>query len=98
MTLAFFGKGLGSLGWPLVADTAPRQILGLCGGLFNTFGNLAAITTPIIIGYLVSLTGSFDGALLYVGANALLAVVGFTLIVGRIHRLELPADGRSAAA
>ncbi|MEW6459876.1 MAG: MFS transporter [Pseudomonadota bacterium] len=98
MTLAFFGKGLGSLGWTLVADTAPRQILGLCGGLFNTFGNLAAITTPIIIGYLVSLTGSFDGALLYVGANALLAVVGFTLIVGRIHRLELPADGRSAAA
>ncbi|VXC92080.1 putative (D)-galactarate transporter [Pseudomonas sp. 8Z] len=98
MTLAFFGKGLGSLGWTLVADTAPRQILGLCGGLFNTFGNLAAVTTPIVIGYLVSLTGSFDGALLYVGANALLAVIGFTFIVGRIDRIELPAEGPRAAS
>ena len=89
MALAFFGKGLGSLGWTLVADTSPRQILGLSGGLFNTFGNLAAITTPIVIGYLVSLTGSFDGALAYVGLNALLAVVSFGLIVGQIRRVEL---------
>lgn len=89
MALAFFGKGLGSMGWTLVADTSPRQILGLSAGLFNTFGNLAAITTPIVIGYLVSRTGSFDWALAYVAANALLAVVSFLFIVGRIHRIEL---------
>ncbi|HSX70644.1 MAG TPA: MFS transporter [Pseudomonas sp.] len=89
MALAFFGKGFGSHGWTLVADTSPRQIVGLSGGLFNTFGNLAAITTPIVVGYLVSHTGSFDAALLYVGANALLAVVSYLFIVGRIHRIEL---------
>ncbi|ARU89927.1 MFS transporter [Pseudomonas sp. M30-35] len=89
MALAFFGKGFGSLGWTLVADTSPRQIIGLSGGLFNTFGNLAAITTPIVVGYLVSRTGSFDSALIYVGANALLAVISYLFIVGRIHRIEL---------
>ena len=99
MALAFFGKGLGSMGWTLVADTSPRQILGLSGGLFNTFGNLAAITTPIVIGYLVSRTGSFDWALVYVGVNALLAVVSFLFIVGPIHRIELDAQpGRGADA
>jgi ACS family glucarate transporter-like MFS transporter len=103
MALAFFGKGLGSMGWTLVADTSPRQILGLSGGLFNTFGNLAAITTPIVIGYLVSRTGSFDWALIYVGVNALLAVVSFLFIVGPIHRIELDAqpgrgDARLAAS
>jgi ACS family glucarate transporter-like MFS transporter len=97
MALAFFGKGLGSLGWTLVADTSPRQILGLSGGLFNTFGNLAAVTTPIVIGYLVSHSGSFDGALVYVGLNALLAVVSFGLIVGRIHRVELGATPGSVS-
>ncbi|MGG2399801.1 MFS transporter [Pseudomonas sp. SH1-B] len=98
MALAFFGKGLGSLGWTLVADTSPRQILGLSGGLFNSFGNLAAITTPIVIGYLVSHTGSFDGALLYVAANALLAVVSFGLIVGRIHRIALDPQADAQAS
>ncbi len=103
MALAFFGKGFGSLGWTLVADTSPRQIVGLSGGLFNTFGNLAAITTPIVVGYLVSLTGSFDAALLYVGANALLAVISYLVIVGRINRIELdeppdPAAGSTVAA
>ena len=48
MALAFFGKGIGSLGWAVVADTSPKQIAGLSGGLFNTFGNTAAITTPIV--------------------------------------------------
>lgn len=96
MALAFFGKGFGSHGWTLVADTSPRQIVGLSGGLFNTFGNLAAITTPIVVGYLVSHSGSFDSTLLYVGANALLAVVSYLFIVGRIHRIELVEEPASA--
>ena len=28
MALAFFGKGVGSLGWAVVADTAPREVVG----------------------------------------------------------------------
>jgi ACS family glucarate transporter-like MFS transporter len=97
MALAFFGKGFGSLGWTLVADTSPRQIVGLSGGLVNTFGNLAAITTPIVVGYLVSHTGSFDAALIYVGANAVLAVISYLFIVGRIQRIELDEPPNLAA-
>jgi ACS family glucarate transporter-like MFS transporter len=89
MALAFFGKGLGALGWAVVSDTSPKQIAGLSGALFNTFGNTAAITTPIVIGYIVGGTGSFNGALVFVGANALMAIVSYLLIVGEIKRLEL---------
>lgn len=99
MTLAFFGKGLGALGWAVVADTSPKQIAGLSGGLFNTFGNIASITTPIVIGYIISATGSFKWALVYVGANALVAVFSYLVIVGRIQRVELkdgPTQGGSA--
>jgi len=99
MTLAFFGKGLGALGWAVVADTSPKQIAGLSGGLFNTFGNIASITTPIVIGYIISATGSFKWALVYVGANALVAVFSYLVIVGRIQRVELkdgPNQGGSA--
>lgn len=91
MSLAFFGKGVGALGWAVIADVAPRTATGLCGGLFNTFGNLAGIATPIVIGYILQATGSFHGALLYVGANAALAIVCYLTVVGRIERVELPA-------
>ena len=38
MAMAFFGKGIGALGWAVMADTAPKEISGLSGGLFNMFG------------------------------------------------------------
>ena len=91
MALAFFGKGIGALGWAVVADTSPRQSGGLSGGLFNTFGNTAGITTPIVIGYIVQTTGSFNGALVFVGLNALLACFCYLVVVGEIRRVELKA-------
>lgn len=89
MSLAFFGKGVGALGWAVVSDTSPREAGGLSGGLFNTFGNTAGITTPIVIGYIVQGTGSFAGALVFVGANALMAIVCYLFIVGDIKRVTL---------
>jgi ACS family glucarate transporter-like MFS transporter len=89
MSLAFFGKGFGQLGWAVIADSSPKEIGGLSGGLFNTFGNIAAITTPIVIGYIVNETGSFNGALVFVGVNALVAMFSYLFIVGEIKRVEL---------
>ncbi len=89
MAIAFLGKGIGALGWAVVSDIAPRRMIGLSGSIFNTFGNVAGITTPIIIGFLVQGTGSFDAALVFVGANAIVAVLSYLLIVGEIRRLEV---------
>ncbi|WP_084777094.1 MFS transporter [Massilia sp. WF1] len=89
MSLAFFGKGVGALGWAVVSDTSPKEAGGLSGALFNTFGNTAGITTPIVIGYIVQATGSFSGALVFVGANAALAIACYLFIVGDIKRFSL---------
>ncbi|MBW7981188.1 MFS transporter [Enterobacillus tribolii] len=89
MALAFFGKGIGALGWAVMADTAPKEISGLSGGLFNMFGNVSGIVTPIAIGYIVGTTGSFNGALIYVGIHALVAVLSYLVLVGKIERIVL---------
>jgi ACS family glucarate transporter-like MFS transporter len=89
MSLAFFGKGIGALGWAVVSDTSPKEAGGLSGALFNTFGNTAGITTPIVIGYIVQTTGSFAGALVFVGANAAMAIVCYLFVVGDIRRVTL---------
>jgi D-galactonate transporter len=89
MSLAFFGKGIGALGWAVVADTSPKEAIGLSGSIFNMFGNVAGIVTPIVIGYLVATTGSFNGALAFVGVNALITVFSYLVIVKKIERVQL---------
>ena len=89
MSLAFFGKGIGALGWAVVADTSPKEAIGLSGSIFNMCGNIAGIVTPIVIGYLVAQTGSFNGALAFVGINALVTVFSYLVIVKDIKRVQL---------
>lgn len=89
LSLAFFGKGLGTLGWAVVGDIAPKEIVGLCGALSNMSGNLAGIVTPIVIGYVVKTTGSFNGALIYVGAAAFMAICSYLFLIKNIQRIEL---------
>lgn len=92
MSLAFFGKGAGALGWAVVSDTAPKEAGGITGGLFNMFGNLAGIVTPIVIGYLVAQSGSFNSALIFVGMSAAVALVMMLFVVGKIERVQLKSS------
>lgn len=89
MALAFFGKGFGALGWPVISDTAPKEVIGLCGGIFNVFGNVASIVTPLAIGYMVKELHSFNMALIFVGCSALAAMLCYLVVVGEIKRLVL---------
>jgi len=100
MSLAFFAKGFGALGWVVVGDTSPKEMVGLSGGIFNFAGNIASIVTPIAIGYILNVTQSFNGALLFVGAMGLLGALSYLFIVGDIKRVELaiPEEQNKAAS
>jgi MFS transporter, ACS family, D-galactonate transporter len=89
MSVAFFGQGMVNLGWTLITDVAPKQLVGLTGGLFNLCANLAGIITPIVIGIIVSTTGSFVGALAFIGVLALIGALSYIFIVGDVRRVEL---------
>lgn len=53
MSLAFFGKGFGALGWTVISNASPRNLVDINGDLFNLIESLTGITTPIIIGLIV---------------------------------------------
>jgi len=89
MSIAFFGQGAVNLGWTLITDVAPKQLVGLTGGLFNLCTNLAGIVTPIVIGIIVDRTGSFVGALAFISALALLGVVAYVFILGDVRRVQM---------
>lgn len=89
LSLAFFAQGMAALGWTLVSDIAPDGMLGLTGGIFNVAANLAGIITPLVIGLIVSATGSFVGALAFIGVIALIGAASYIFIVGDIKRITL---------
>ncbi|SDV47236.1 MFS transporter [Chitinasiproducens palmae] len=88
MSLAIFGKGLAAVNWAIVSDTSPPNLVGFAGGLFNLFGSLSGIVTPIVVGYAVSMVGSFTGAMYFVAAHGLIGAFVYVFCIGRIHRLD----------
>ena len=91
LSLAFFGNGLASIAWIFVSEIAPKDLLGLVGGVFNFVGNLAAVIVPVIIGFLISgEEGDFRPALVFVSILALMGVFNYTVVVGKVERIVLP--------
>jgi len=89
MSLAFFGQGLAGLGWALLSDVAPEGMAGLAGGVFNFFANLAGVVTPVVVGLVVAATGSFYGALAYIGALGLIGTLAYVFILGPVERVRI---------
>lgn len=89
MSVAFFGQGMVNLGWTLIADVAPKHLMGLTGGVFNLCANLAGIVTPLVVGFVLGATGSFYGAVAYIAALGLIGAAAYIFVVGDIKRVEL---------
>jgi ACS family D-galactonate transporter-like MFS transporter len=97
MSAAFFGQGMCNLGWTLLTDVAPKQLMGLSGGVFNLCANLAGIVTPLVVGFVVGATGSFVWALAFIGALALVGVVSYVFVVGDVRRVEFVDEPPASA-
>jgi ACS family D-galactonate transporter-like MFS transporter len=87
MAIAFFANGLASIHWSLVSAVAPERLIGLTSGTFNFVGSLAFITTPIVIGHLLT-TGSISGPLTFVSITAAIGAAAYIFLVGRVERVN----------
>jgi ACS family D-galactonate transporter-like MFS transporter len=86
MSLAFFGNGLASITWSLVSAIAPERLIGLTGGMFNFVGNLASVSVPIVIGYLVK-GGDFAPAITFIAMTAMAGAICYGFVVGKVERI-----------
>jgi ACS family D-galactonate transporter-like MFS transporter len=70
----------GSLYWSLPTVLAPREKVGLLGGIMNFAGSASGIAVPIVTGGILQLTGTYFAVLLFFAGCAALYVVGTLLI------------------
>lgn len=87
MALAFFGNGFATITWVFVSTLAPKNLIGLTGGVFNFIGNLASVVIPIVIGYLAR-DGNFEPALFFIGTITVIGACSYIFIVGKIERIK----------
>lgn len=92
LSIAFFGQGIVGLGWTLIADMAPKHLMGLTGGLFNFVTNISGIVAPLVIGFLISATGSFYSALVAMTVVGLMGACSYIFLLGDVKRLEISLD------
>lgn len=89
LCIAFFAQGMSSTTWVVVSEIAPRDLVGMTGSIASFASNLAGIITPITIGFIVQKTGSFEWALGFCAIVAMLGVLSYTVVLGKIERLRI---------
>jgi ACS family glucarate transporter-like MFS transporter len=73
-----------SILWTTCTDVASPKTAGSLAGIMNTSGALAGILAPIITGFLVKTTGSFQQALLIGSCMVVLAAASMGFVVGEL--------------
>lgn len=92
LTIAFFAQGIASASWAAVSEIAPKQLIGLTGGITSLAANIGGIVTPIVIGQILHVTGNFAWAFWFIGGVACIGTLSYSLLLGRIYRIELKAQ------
>lgn len=76
--------------WTVPSLISPPESVGTLASAVNFCGQLAAISAPIVTGYIVSGTRSFAAAFVTATIILLLGIVGYVVLLGRIEPIPEP--------
>jgi ACS family D-galactonate transporter-like MFS transporter len=93
--LAIFGAASAhspvvALVWTVPSLISPKESVGTLAGAVNLCGQIAAISAPIVTGYIVSASHSFAAAFVTATVILLLGIVGYVFALGRIEPIPEP--------
>jgi MFS transporter, ACS family, D-galactonate transporter len=82
-----------TIGWSFPSLVAPRGGSGTVGSIMNTANSLMGTISPVVTGYIVSVTGSFDVAFLIAACVLVAGIAFYGLMMGPIEPVpDLPAS------
>ncbi|GMA63601.1 MFS transporter [Alicyclobacillus fastidiosus] len=80
------------IGWSIPSLIAPRGTVGTVGSVINFFNNLMSIVAPIVTGFVVDWTGSFETAFIIAGIVLVLGILSYVLLLGKIEPIQSPFE------
>ncbi|WP_190815650.1 MFS transporter [Saccharopolyspora pogona] len=84
-------------GSSIVSLIAPHGYTGTMGGIVNFIANTIGIAAPIVTGIVVDSTGSFAWAFIVTGFVIVAGIISYTLVLGRMDRIDPPPAAVTAA-
>jgi MFS family permease len=92
ITIALAGLAVSApIGWSIPALIAPRGAVGSVGSIMNFANNIMSILAPIVAGYVVTATGSFNNVFLIAAAVLIVGILSYVFLLGRIEPIPEPA-------
>ncbi|GEO26986.1 putative transporter YybO [Alicyclobacillus acidoterrestris] len=85
------------IGWSIPSLISPRGTVGTVGSVINFFNNLMSIVAPIVTGYVVQFTGSFESAFIIAGIVLILGILCYVLMLGKIEPIRSPFEDAETA-
>jgi MFS transporter, ACS family, D-galactonate transporter len=82
------------VGWSVPSLIAPRGSVGRVGGIMNFASQVAAISAPIITGYVVAATHSFFGVFAFTAILLAVGIASYAFLLGRIEPIPEPSCSR----
>ncbi|CCE05971.1 Major facilitator superfamily MFS_1 [Bradyrhizobium sp. STM 3843] len=76
--------------WALPGDVAPKNMTSVVAGLQNMVSNFGGVLGPIITGFIVAQTGSFNAALLFSAGVGFLGILNYALLLGKVRPIQAP--------
>jgi MFS family permease len=91
ITIALAGLAVSApIGWSIPALIAPRGAVGSVGSIMNFANNIMSILAPIVAGYVVAATGSFNNVFLIAAAVLIVGILSYVFLLGRIEPIPEP--------
>jgi ACS family D-galactonate transporter-like MFS transporter len=91
ITIALAGLAVSApIGWSIPALIAPRGTVGSVGSIMNFANNIMSIVAPIVAGYVVASTGSFDNVFLIAAGVLVVGILSYVFLLGRIEPIPEP--------
>lgn len=76
------------IGWSIPSLIAPKGTVGTVGSIMNFFNNVMGILAPIVTGFIVQATGSFETAFIVAGIVLVLGILFYVFMLGKIEPIE----------
>jgi MFS family permease len=92
----FFGLGTGMM-FTITQTLAGPRASGKWVGVQNFVGNLAGILGPILTGFLIDRTGSFNLAFVVAAGVSLIGALAYGVLIPKVRTLEWPVTAREPA-
>jgi MFS-type transporter involved in bile tolerance (Atg22 family) len=87
------------VGWSVPGLIAPPGGVGKVGGIMNFWSQVAAISAPIVTGYVVAATHSFKAAFWLAAIFLAIGIAAYAGLLGRIEPIgeqQIPTSLRSS--